>query len=250
VKNTKDRFYSQLQRLEPYTKSYNETYMDFIKGRPVARPLTPPEVDDEEESDDMECDHHAHESRTKMAGTGVMKKDEIYHSKTVPKVSDLRTLYEIPPIRGQDYINPVYSRTLNEENKLKVSEFLSNQSPSPTPIPILKNTPRTGFKGTGISENLTPAKLQKNKITELRENQIDYDSILMTGSKRGLSYPNATGFDTSKVVSTKYSTFAPSRNSGLGTMTKPKSVLFDSTKTMNLGSRSQMGEPKTVTFQG
>ena len=57
--NKQDTFYKQLQRMEPYTKAYNETYLDYMKGKPVPRPVTPPDVsDDDNESTNWE--HHDH----------------------------------------------------------------------------------------------------------------------------------------------------------------------------------------------
>ena len=78
-KNKQDTFYQQLQRMEPYTKAYNDTYLDYMKGKPVPRPVTPPEVK-EDDDDSVNWEHHDHVSLRAQTELENQMSKIIFHS--------------------------------------------------------------------------------------------------------------------------------------------------------------------------
>eukprot|EP00343_Euplotes_focardii_P011176 CAMPEP_0205829604 /NCGR_PEP_ID=MMETSP0206-20130828/38645_1 /ASSEMBLY_ACC=CAM_ASM_000279 /TAXON_ID=36767 /ORGANISM="Euplotes focardii, Strain TN1" /LENGTH=130 /DNA_ID=CAMNT_0053132465 /DNA_START=1083 /DNA_END=1472 /DNA_ORIENTATION=+ len=127
--------------------------------------------------------------------TGMYTDNTRYFSKTKPVVNNVKTALEVPPIDGEDYINPVYSRRLEES-----MSQMGDQTPQPPQF--------TQTIGTGLAENVP-----------------GHDSILLTKSRTEAFTPNKKDDN----MSTKASTFARSRNLGIGPKSRtevPKSVSF------------------------
>ena len=121
-----------------------------------------------------------------------------YLSKTRPTVSNVKTAKEVPAINGEDYINPEYSRRLEEESLYPPEEEQ-----------IIDNTSFTQQIGTGLPENVP-----------------GHDSILLTKYRTDTMTPKKTEMN----QLTKASSFARSRNVGGLPQSRtevPKSVSFN-----------------------
>jgi len=103
--------------MEPYTKSYNETYLDYIRGKPQPKPVTPPEISEHDDEDSLDCDHstHYHPPKTIQPDTqsGFTHAESIF-SRGRPRIQNVKTQQEVPPIVGDDYINPSYDPNMDQ----------------------------------------------------------------------------------------------------------------------------------------
>eukprot|EP00344_Euplotes_crassus_P005500 CAMPEP_0197012880 /NCGR_PEP_ID=MMETSP1380-20130617/64166_1 /TAXON_ID=5936 /ORGANISM="Euplotes crassus, Strain CT5" /LENGTH=101 /DNA_ID=CAMNT_0042436707 /DNA_START=468 /DNA_END=770 /DNA_ORIENTATION=- len=88
-------------------------------------------------------------------GTAKMETaQQSFLSKSRPIVNNVKTALEVPPIDGEDYINPTYSRRLEE-----AKSEMGNETPAPM-------NDFTQSIGTGLPENVP-----------------GHDSILLTKSR-------------------------------------------------------------------
>lgn len=112
--------------MEPFTKSFNDTYLDYIKGKPIPKPVTPPEISDGDESvGSYTCDHpgHNHNPQDQFDDDELDEfgnKRYKVHSKTRPRVENVKSTLEVPPISGLDYENPHWS-AMHEEGVINAA---------------------------------------------------------------------------------------------------------------------------------
>ena len=131
--------------------------------------------------------------------------NESFLSRTRPVVNNVKTALEVPPIDGEDYINPVYSRRLQEGSidpgdQTPVSNYHNN------------NSNMTQAIGTGLPENVP-----------------GHDSILLTKSRTDNFTPQKKNIENTTMTST----FARSRNMNLTGKSKTevlKGVSFSTNK--------------------
>ena len=149
--------------MEPYTKSYNETYLDYIKGKPVPKPVTPPEVLDDDD-DSIACEHHDHDhgSRHSHFPQNEELDQNMYLSKGQPKIENVKTALEVPPLSGVDYTNPSYTKRLEEQSQ--TDGFLTPNKPLNTTRTYNTGLPETapGHDSVLLSKSYTEEKGQRD----------------------------------------------------------------------------------------
>lgn len=185
--------------MEPYTKSYNETYLDYIKGKPVPKPVTPPDIHEDDDNESVDCEHHEHDhgSRKSIFETGqfTANNDEYVISKGRPHIQNIKTALEVPPISGMDYTNPSYTQRIEEE--------------------------------TIMSQTMTPSKGYEGYTTGLPETAPGHDSILLSKSIKDKTVIK----DITQKQTPLKSAFAKSKSKFLGTSRTDLTSAFSSFNT-------------------